>query len=159
METKSIDIPTSSSCIKKKLTMNEENSISSSSPKVKSSIRFSSDESSGSEQPLSPRITSKSADSSNINSLTEDMVMSSIPNDIKVKVENWLVKYAFITRGSSKLVSTSKQHKFKSPVKLETAIKYIISSGAKDSTLVFENDNGLIFTEGVFDSLDLVDDE
>ncbi|GAM21712.1 hypothetical protein SAMD00019534_048870 [Acytostelium subglobosum LB1] len=69
--------------------------------------------------------------------ITQESIRSSIPDDIWCKIQQWTVKFAFITKGA-KLISTSKQHKFKSPVTITEA---------------------LAFLDGVFSDLDLLDSD
>jgi len=85
-------------------------------------------------------------------------MIASIPKDVYDKVKDWKVKFAFITKGTN-LMSTSKQHKFKQPAILDSAIRFLAESGVKDSTLVFENDSSLIFSAGAYDDLDIFDDD
>ncbi|EGG17379.1 hypothetical protein DFA_08374 [Cavenderia fasciculata] len=101
---------------------------------------------------------SNGSNNANVSGISKDSILSSIPKDTMEKIKEWKVKYAFITKGA-KLVSTSKQHKFKTPVSIGEAAYFLAESQVKDSTLVFSNDNSLIFSDGIFVDLDLIDDD
>ncbi|KAM9950754.1 hypothetical protein ACTFIT_012031 [Dictyostelium discoideum] len=92
--------------------------------------------------------------------LTFDTLYKSIPNDILEKIKDFKVKYAFITRGTTSIskISTSKQKIFKTPVSLEFAIQFLAESSVNDSTLVFTNEDSLIFAGGVFLDLEIFDE-
>ncbi|KAN0029343.1 hypothetical protein ACTFIV_011232 [Dictyostelium citrinum] len=91
---------------------------------------------------------------------TFDSLYKSIPNDILEKIKDCKVKYAFITRGTTSIskISNSKQKIFKTPVSLEFAIQFLAESSVNDSTLVFTNENSLIFAGGVFLDLEIFDE-
>ncbi|KAN0031156.1 hypothetical protein ACTA71_010237 [Dictyostelium dimigraforme] len=94
------------------------------------------------------------------NSPTFDALYKSIPNDILERIKDCKVKYAFITRGTTSIskISTSKQKIFKTPVSLEFAIQFLAESSVNDSTLVFTNEDSLIFAGGVFLDLEVFDE-
>ncbi|KYR02436.1 hypothetical protein DLAC_01276 [Tieghemostelium lacteum] len=112
---------------------------------------------------LKSRRNSTTGNGSNL-ALSEEQIIKlekelrdTIPEDIQKLIAGQLIIYAFISKGSN-LVSTSKQHKFKQPVTIDFALRYLVENGVKDSTLVFSNDNSLIISNGVYDSFDILED-
>ncbi|EGC29859.1 hypothetical protein DICPUDRAFT_84166 [Dictyostelium purpureum] len=137
--------------------------------KIKNNIRFSIESDSCSETSETQKnqdennSCTNNNNTNNINSnendcnkITFEKLFESIPQTTLEKIKDSKVKYAFITKGT--IHSTSKQHKFKQPVSLEFAIHFLADSNVKDSTLVFINDNSLIFSNGCYDELDIFDE-
>jgi len=90
-------------------------------------------------------------------------VISTIPTDTYGKIKSYKVKDMSILRGVS-LKATSKIHKFKPPVLLEEALRWLLEQEQQtvqnlDFSFIFENSCALHFHKGKFLEFDDLTDE